>query len=223
MFVCITTGGNILVGSNYTSANKQDITTTREDLEEIRDKLSAMIENIPFEKVITTFAGLRAYADTGDFVLGPSCKNRQFINAAGIQSPGLTCAFIIAEIIVDYLQDSGDRLSKNKKFIPERKSAMKLDKSDYLANTSLYTRDNDFGEIICRCEKVSKAEVIHAIRNGATTLDGIKFRTRAGMGRCQGGYCTLRIMKILSNELNISYEEITKSGYNSRIASARME
>ena len=223
MVVCITTGGNILVGSNYTSASKQDITTTREDLEEIRDKLSAMIENIPFEKVITTFAGLRAYADTGDFVLGPSCKNRQFINAAGIQSPGLTCAFIIAEIIVDYLKDSGARLSKNKKFIPERKSAMKLDKSDYLANTSLYTRDNDFGEIICRCEKVSKAEVIHAIRNGATTLDGIKFRTRAGMGRCQGGYCTLRIMKILSNELNISYEEITKSGYNSRIASARME
>jgi glycerol-3-phosphate dehydrogenase len=222
MVVGITTGGNFLVGSNYTKADKYDISTAKTDLDEIKDKLSAMIKNIPFDRVITTFAGLRAYADTGDFVLGPSSKNNRFINAAGIQSPGLTCAFIIAEMIVDYLKESGLKLVKNRKFIPERRPPVKLDRVDFLSNDKLHKKDKSFGEIICRCEKVSKAEVIAAIRGGATTLDGIKFRTRAGMGRCQGGYCTLRIMKILAVELGIPYEQIKKSGFNSNMVGYRM-
>ncbi len=223
MVVGITTGGNFLVGSNYTNADKYDISTTSEDLAEIKVKLSEMINKIPFDRVITTFAGLRAYADTGDFVLGPSYRNNRFINAAGIQSPGLTCAFIIAEMIAENLKDSGARLIKNKKFIPERKPWLKLNRADYLDNNGLYRKDRNFGEIICRCEKVSKAEIIAAIRGGATTLDGIKFRTRAGMGRCQGGYCTLRLIKILAGESGIPYEQITKSGYNSSIVSTRMK
>jgi glycerol-3-phosphate dehydrogenase len=223
MVVLKAPGGNFLIGSNYMTTDKYDISTTKEELDEIKEKLSAMIDNIPFDKVITVFAGLRAYADSGDFVLGPSQNNSRFINAAGIQSPGLTCSFLIAEMIIEHLKDSGVKLLKNRNFIQERQNWVKIDKSRYLDNNRLYDKNPGYGEIICRCEKVSEAEVVDAIRNGATTIDGIKFRTRAGMGRCQGGYCTLRIMKILSRELGIPYEQITKSGYDSRLAVARMD
>ena len=192
-------------------------------LDDIKDRLSIMIENIPFDKVIITFAGLRAYADTGDFILGPSVKNKNFINAAGIQSPGLTCAFIIAEVIVSYLKESGLKLVRNPKHIPVRTGPLRLDKADYMANAQLYEKDAGFAEIVCRCEKVSEAEVKDAIDKGATTLDGIKFRTRAGMGRCQGGYCTLRVMKILSKELGVSFKEITKSGGNSNLVKYQLK
>ena len=247
MVIAITVGGNFLIGSNYEATHKHDFSTTARELEEIKEKLSEMIVNIPFDKVITTFCGLRAYANTGDFILGSSQVNRQFINAAGIQSPGLTCAFIISEIIVDNLKEAGLKLKKNPKFFPERKKFLKLCKEEFLisgqdltgtqnlecrqylaneqefpTNNRLYSLNKSYGEIICRCEKVSEAEIIEAINNGATTLDGIKFRTRAGMGRCQGGYCTLRIMKILSRELGIPFNQITKSGEDSFIAKYKM-
>jgi len=247
MVVAITISGNYLIGSNYEATHKYDFSTTARELEEIKEKLSEMIVNIPFDKVISTFCGLRAYADTGDFILGPSDKNGQFINAAGIQSPGLTCAFIIAEIILDCLKVAGLKLKKNPRFFPERKKQVKLCKEElmesgknlirnknlknesvfknnqnFLTNNRLYRLNKSYGEIVCRCEKISEAEIIEAINNGATTLDGIKFRTRAGMGRCQGGYCTLRVMKILSRELGIPFTQITKSGSSSFIAKYKM-
>ena len=181
-----------------------------------------MIENIPFNKTITIFAGLRAISNTGDFIIGQCQANKKFINAAGIQSPGLTCAFIISEIISDQLKEAGLKLEKNTKFIPERKRFPKLDKVSFENNHELYASNSSYGEIICRCEKVSEAEIINAIENGATTLDGVKFRTRAGMGRCQGGYCTLRIMKLLSKKLGIPIEKITKSGGDSYQAKIEM-
>jgi len=247
MVVAITISGNYLIGSNYEATHKYDFSTTARELEEIKEKLSEMIVNIPFDKVISTFCGLRAYADTGDFILGPSDKNGQFINVAGIQSPGLTCAFIIAEIILDCLKVAGLKLKKNPRFFPERKKQVKLCKEElmesgknlirnknlknesvfknnqnFLTNNRLYRLNKSYGEIVCRCEKISEAEIIEAINNGATTLDGIKFRTRAGMGRCQGGYCTLRVMKILSRELGIPFTQITKSGSSSFIAKYKM-
>jgi glycerol-3-phosphate dehydrogenase len=222
MLISPTTGNNIHLGSNYEVTNKYDYETTKYELNEIKEKLSQMIEGIPFDKVITTFTGLRAYADSGDFIVGPSFINNKFINAAGIQSPGLSCSFIIAEIMIDALKSAGAKLVKNPKFIPERKSIQKLDKVDFIKNNKLYKSNSNFGEIVCRCEKVTEAEVVDAIKNGATTLDGIKFRTRAGMGRCQGGYCTLRVMKILSRELGLPFNKITKSGDNSYIALKEM-
>lgn len=222
MLVSPTTGNNIHFGSNYEITNKYDHATTKNELNEIREKLSQMIVGIPFEKVITTFTGLRAYANTGDFILGSSFINNRFINAAGIQSPGLSCSFVISEIMFDALKSAGAKLIKNPKFIPERKSIQKLDKLDFVKNNKLYKNNTSFGEIICRCEKVTEAEVLDAIKKGATTLDGVKFRTRAGMGRCQGGYCTLRVMKILSRETGLPFNKITKSGDNSYIASREM-
>jgi glycerol-3-phosphate dehydrogenase len=222
MIVAMTIGGNFLIGSNYEATHKYDFSTTAKGLNEIKEKLSGMIINIPFDRVISTFCGLRAYANTGDFILGPSKANRRFINAAGIQSPGLTCAFIIAEIVIESLKEVGLILEKNQKFIPERKRIAKLNNQDFLDNKNLYNINKSYGEIICRCEKISEAEIIAAIRNGATTLDSIKFRTRAGMGRCQGGYCTLRVMKILSRELGIQFDGVTKSGGSSYLAMYKM-
>ena len=186
-------------------------------------KLGQMIENIPFNKTITVFAGLRAISNTNDFIIGQCQVNKKFINAAGIQSPGLTCAFIISEIISDHLKEAGLKLEKNTRFIPERKRFPKLDKASFENNHELFARNRSYGEIICRCEKASEAEIINAIEEGATTLDGVKFRTRAGMGRCQGGYCTLRVMKLLSKKLGIPIEKITKSGGDSYQAKIEME
>jgi len=223
MVVAPTTGNNIIMGSTYEDTDKNDFSTTKKALNEVKVKLGQMIENIPFNKTITIFAGLRAISNTGDFIIGQCQANKKFINAAGIQSPGLTCAFIISEIISDQLKEAGLKLEKNTKFIPERKRFPKLDKINFKNNHELFARNSSYGEIICRCEKVSEAEIINAIENGATTLDGVKFRTRAGMGRCQGGYCTLRVMKLLSKKLGIPIEKITKSGGDSYQAKIEME
>jgi glycerol-3-phosphate dehydrogenase len=223
MFVGKTFHNNVLIGSDYELTEKNDDTTSQASLNDIKQKLSEMINNIPFDKVITTFSGLRAYADSGDFVIGPSALNRKFINAAGIQSPGLTCAFLIGEIIAEYLKEVGAELVKDPGFIPVREKPSKIDINDFAGNNILYEKDKGFGEIVCRCEKVTEAEIVRAIKNGATTLDGIKFRTRAGMGRCQGGYCTMRAMNILARETGIPFEKITKSGGNSNIAPFKMK
>lgn len=223
MVVGPTIGKNLLVGSTYEATDKYDNATSAVVLSEIKEKLLHMFEEIPFDKVITSFAGLRAIADTKDFVLGPSKVNEKFINAAGIQSPGLTCSFLIAEVTADFLKQKGLDLFKNPKYVPVRIKAVKMDKEDFILNNALYEKDSNYSEIICRCEKVSKAEIIDAIRKGATTLDGIKFRTRAGMGRCQGGYCTLKVMKILSQELGLPFNEITKSGEDSYISGSKMQ
>jgi glycerol-3-phosphate dehydrogenase len=223
MYVGKTFHDNAILGSNYEVTDKYDVTTSTESLNEIKQKLADMIDGIPYDKVIANFSGLRAYADSGDFVLGPSDANKNFINAAGIQSPGLTCAFLIAEMTAGYLKESGLKMEPNPKFIPVRGKPQKIDISDYAGNSILYEKDKCFGEIECRCEKITEAEIIQAIKNGATTLDGVKFRTRAGMGRCQGGYCTMRVMRILSRETGIPFEKITKSGGNSYIAGHKMQ
>jgi glycerol-3-phosphate dehydrogenase len=223
MYVGRTFHDNAILGSNYEVTDKFDVTTSVESLNLIRQKLADMIDNIPYDKVVAIFSGLRAYADSGDFVLGPSIANKNFINAAGIQSPGLTCAFLIAEMTADYLKESGLKMKPNPKFVPVREKPLKLDITDYVANNVLFGKDKCFGEIECRCEKITEAEIVQAIKNGAATLDGVKFRTRAGMGRCQGGYCTTRVMRILSRETGIPFEKITKSGGNSYIAGYKMQ
>jgi glycerol-3-phosphate dehydrogenase len=205
-----TIDGNILIGPNYIQSDKDDLSTEDRNYREITDKIGKYFDNIPFDKVITSFSGLRAVSDTNDFIISPSPVNTKFINAAGIQSPGLTCVFAISEMVVDMLKESGLRLKNNKEFNPLRYGIKRFDQDDPIKNNVLFKENRDYANIVCRCEKVTEAEVVEAVRRGAATLDGIKFRTRAGMGRCQGGYCALRILKILSRELNIPIEEITK-------------
>jgi len=216
-----TIDGNILIGPNYVRSDKGDLSTEDKNYREITDKIGRYFDNIPFDKVITSFSGLRAVSDTNDFIIAPSAVNAKFINAAGIQSPGLTCAFAISEMVADILKESGLRLKNDKKFNPLRHGIKRFEQSDPMKNNVLFEENKDYANIVCRCEKVTEAEVVEAIKRGAATLDGVKFRTRAGMGRCQGGYCTLRILKILSRELNVPVEEITKKGKGSYIVGKR--
>ncbi|MGM0367927.1 MAG: NAD(P)/FAD-dependent oxidoreductase [Actinomycetota bacterium] len=213
---------NLLVGPNYVEAEKGDVSTDARSYREIKEKASKYFTGIPFGKVIASFSGLRAVSDTNDFIVSPSPANHKFINVAGIQSPGLTCAFSISEMVVDLLKETGVEFNSNKSFNPLRKAVIEFNQQDMEKSKRLYGRDNNYGNIVCRCEKVSEAEVIEAIRRGARTFDGIKFRTRVGMGRCQGGYCTMRILRILSRELNISMDDITKKGHGSYILEGRV-
>ena len=172
---------------------------------------------------IAEFAGLRAVADGEDFIIGPSAQ-KGFINCAGIQSPGLTAAPAIAERVVAILRDEGLEMAANARLPAARQaSASCSPRCRSEEQVRLAAEDSRYGRIGCRCEQISEREIIDAIHAGARTLDGIKFRTRAGMGRCQGGFCSWRSMQLLSSELGIPMTAITKRGGNSWIVCEREE
>ncbi len=218
-----TVGDNILLGPTYVPSSTEDVSTSKDGLREIKAKAKSYFDQIPFGQVITSFAGIRAVSDSNDFIISHSEINARFIHIGGIQSPGLTCAFSISEMAIGLLKEAGARLEANRHFKPYRKSIMKLDQQDYMANTSLWSENQNYGRIVCRCEKITEAEIVEAVARGAKTLDGVKFRTRAQMGRCQGGYCSLRIMHILARELKIPLEAVTKNGKRSSLATGRVQ
>ena len=164
--------------------------------------------------IITSFAGLRATGSTGDFIIRPSSINKNLIHAAGIESPGLTAAPAIGEMVVELLKKSGLKLEAKPDFCPlieKYTSSRKMSKSQW---NEAVKKDPAHGRIVCRCEKITEADIVTSIRRtiGARSVDAVKRRTRAGMGRCQGGFCSPRIVEILSKELGIPFEEVTKSG-----------
>ncbi len=219
VLVTPTVDGNILLGpTSEETDDKCDTSTTAEGLQKVRESASRLVKNIPFGKVITSFCGIRAAGDTGDFII--NAPRRRFINAAGIESPGLSASPAIAEYIEGLLKKQGLKLEKNPDFNPARPSAHRFREASNEEKNWLIAKCPSYGKIICRCEGISEGEITDAIRTnpGARDLDGIKRRTRAQMGRCQGGFCTPSIMEILSRELGIPYEEITKSGEGSRLA-----
>ena len=166
---------------------------------------------------ITSFAGLRPAMADGDFYIAVSEKAPQFIQVAGIQSPGLTASPAIGEYVKDLLKDAGASLTEKTDFDPYVDRVARIREASPYEADQLVSQDPAYGEIVCRCEEVSEAEVVQAIRRGHTTLDGIKFFTRARAGRCQGGFCTYKIMKILMRETGMTPEEITKRGGESRL------
>ncbi|MFC1767835.1 NAD(P)/FAD-dependent oxidoreductase [Candidatus Margulisiibacteriota bacterium] len=218
ILVIKTIEGSTMIGPTAEDvADKEDTRTTEEGLEKILNFVRTMIPEIQRKDIIASFAGVRPVSDTNDFIIEESKKVPRFINAAGIQSPGLTAAPAIALMVADILKTVGLKLSKKKDFKkydkPHRRLSLLANKEKEL----LIGLNKSYGNMICRCETVSEAEVVAAIRNGARTVDGIKFRTRAGMGRCQAGFCIHHVLKILSRELGIPEEEITKRGGDSRM------
>ncbi|MGE5592567.1 MAG: FAD-dependent oxidoreductase, partial [Betaproteobacteria bacterium] len=168
--------------------------------------------------VIASFAGLRAASSEGDFIIRPSGVARGMVHVAGIESPGLTAAPAIARMVVAILRDEGLKARGRRGFNPIRPAPVRFSHLSRAEQARLVESDPSFGRIVCRCETVTEAEVLDAIRRGARTVDGVKLRTRAGMGRCQGGFCMPRVMKILSRELGVSLQKITKRGPGSVIA-----
>lgn len=219
VLVTQTAHGNLLVGPTATDLeDKEGVNTTAEGLGEVREKSQYTVKDIPFRKVITSFAGLRAVEDGMDFVIGEAEDAPGFIDCAGIASPGLTSSPAIgariAEIIKEKLQPE-----ENPDFDPVRKGIKNLAALSLEERNELIKKEPAYGNIICRCEMISEGEILDAIRRplGAKSLDGVKRRTRAGMGRCQAGFCSPKTMEILHRELGIQMEEITKAGGESKL------
>jgi glycerol-3-phosphate dehydrogenase len=156
-----------------------------------------------------------------DFIIRHEDKAPGLINVAGIQSPGLTAAPAIALMVAGILKDRGLTLNKRSNFRKHRPKEVHLFSIPLKETKRLIKKDASYGDIVCRCEMVSSKEVRDAIARGARTMDGIKFRTRAQAGRCHGGFCTTRIMKILSEETGVGIDAVTKRGKASEIVKGK--
>ncbi|MFL0247486.1 NAD(P)/FAD-dependent oxidoreductase [Candidatus Clostridium stratigraminis] len=219
ILVSPTTDGNLIVGPNAIDIeDKEDVSTTREGLDDIMEKALLSVKHIPLGSVITSFSGLRARSDKDDFILGEAPDVPGFINAASIESPGLTCSPLIGEIISEIVVNKL-KPEVNKAFNPKRKTIVRFNELNLEEKTKIIRKKPEYGRIVCRCEYVTEGEILDAIRRplGAKDLDGVKRRTRAGAGRCQAGFCMPRVMEILQTELNVPPTEITKFGRQSKI------
>lgn len=223
VLVTPTVHGNLLVGPSARDlSDKEGIQTTGEGLEEITRKAEKSVKNLPLRSVITTFAGLRAHEDGGEFLIGELKDAPGFFDCAGMESPGLSSApavgTLLAELVSGYLN-----VRKKEGFIAERKGIRNPFQLPPEEREALLNAHPEYGNVICRCESITEGEILDAIHRqpGARSLDGIKRRTRAGMGRCQAGFCTPGTMEILSRELGIPMDQITKSGGKSRMILGR--
>lgn len=211
ILVAPTVEGNIFFGPNAVKINdKEDVSTTISGLKEVLEGAKKLVPSLSTKYIITNFAGVRADAGK-DFIIRNYRNIPKFINVAGIKSPGLTCAVSIAKFVAEILKRENLNLIPKKNF-KKREKFLKFRELDLVEIDRIIKENPDFGEIVCRCENVSVYEVKEAIRRGATTLDGIKYRARCGMGRCQGGFCTPKVLKILKEELNLPLKKITKKG-----------
>lgn len=208
-----TVDGNLLLGpTSVDGEDKENKATSREGFAEIIAKAQRSIGNVPLGKTITSFCGLRAVGSTGDFIINSPKKG--FINAAGIESPGLSASPAIAEYITEMLEKQGLTLTENESYNPIRTSSHAFREMSLEEKNKVIKEDPAYGRIICRCEGVTEGEILDALRRNprATDLDGVKRRTRAQMGRCQGGFCSPYIIALLARELGIPYERVTKCG-----------
>lgn len=217
VLVIKTSDGNPMIGPTAEDTDdKKDLTTTSEGLEKVVVSVRKMVPAIDPADIIAYFAGLRPVAGK-DFIIRHEEKVPGFVNVAGIQSPGLTASPAIAEMVRDILRANRLALKKKKSFHSKRKKTKHLFDMAIRNIKKAVREDRDYGDIVCRCETVSKKEIVDAIARGARTLDGIKFRTRAQAGRCHGSFCTARILRILAEERNVPFTEITKRGKRSEV------
>jgi len=226
ILVCPTVDGNVFIGPNSNNIeDKNDTSVNVAGIEEIIAGGKKLVPNLPLKNVITSFAGLRAVSNTNDFIIEASKKAKGFINVGGIQSPGLTSAPAIALMVKDILQEEGLTLKEKANFIPHRPRKVRFREMSNEERSNLIKENPAYGRVICRCETVTEGEIIDAIRRplGARSIDAVKRRTRAGMGRCQGGFCSPRVLEILARELNADPLEITKKGTGSNILVGRIK
>ena len=216
ILVTPTTHGNYLVGpSSEFVDSKDDVSTDKLTLDEVRGKASTLVDNIPFQYIIREFSGLRATGNTGDFVI----ENKDgFINLVGIESPGLASTPSIALEVLELISKNLT-LEVNPQFNPCRRKVYRLSKMSDEQRNELIKKDPRFGRIVCRCEHVSEGEVVDAIHRhaGATTIKGVKKRCRPGFGKCQGGFCEPLILQILARELKVDPMEIRYDSKDSYI------
>ena len=214
VLVTPTIHGNLLLGPTAIDIEDKEATaTTAKGLNEVLEKCTKSVKNIPFKQVITSFAGLRAHEEHGEFIIGEVEDAKGFIDVAGIESPGLTSAPAIGIYVRDILAEKME-LKEKENFVEERKGIVRFLDLPKEEQNRLLQENQAYGQIVCRCEQITEGEILDAIHRplGATTLDGVKRRTRAGMGRCQAGFCTPKVMEILARELHLELKDIRKNG-----------
>jgi len=206
-----TVDDNLLVGPDAVETfEKENFSTDKESLKLVLEKQKA-VSNLSEQDVITYFTGIRAATYEEDFIVTFGKNTKNIIHAAGIQSPGLTAAPAIAEDIANKVSEFLNA-SKNTRFIPRRKAITRAAELSDEERNALIKIDSDYGIIICRCEEISRGEVLAALRRSipCDTLDGVKRRVRPGMGRCQGSFCGPQVMQIIAEEKKISLTEVKK-------------
>lgn len=218
ILVSPTVDGNLIVGPTAQNReDKEDKSTSIEGLSQVISEAYENISSIAFNKSITSFCGVRAVGSTEDFII--NSPESRFINVAGIESPGLSASPAIAEYVIEMLKEQGLELKENKDYNPYRRPMHYFREASIEEKNEIIKKDRRFGKIVCRCEGVTEGEILEALRTNpkARDLDGVKRRTRAQMGRCQGGFCSPFIVEIIAKELNIPYEAVTKFGGDSYI------
>ena len=214
VLVTPTVHGNLLIGPTAADiTDKEGTETTSDGLEEVMKKCTKSVKNIPKRQIITSFAGLRAHEDDGDFIIQEVKDAKGFIDVAGIESPGLSSVPAIGVYVRDIMAGLTE-LCEKKEFCEHRKRITRISELSIEEHNGLIQENPAYGQIVCRCEGVTMGEILDAIHRplGATTLDGIKRRTRAGMGRCQAGFCTPKNMELLAEELHLELKDIRKTG-----------
>lgn len=223
ILVSQTVDGNVILGPTAEEIQSGDTDTTQEGLSSVLEKAKIMTVNPPVYNAITSFSGVRAYSDRHDFIIEESKIKKGFINCVGIESPGLTSAPAIGEYVVSEIIGKILPLKEKANFISKRKPDYFFNNLSDAEKNEIIKKDGRYGKIVCRCEKITEGEIVRAIKENppAKDIDAVKRRTRAGMGRCQGGFCQPYVAEILSRELGVSLEEVTKKGNNSELLTGR--
>ena len=220
ILVSPTVDGNLLVGPTAEDIDdKTNVATSNSGLNNVRKYAVKSVPSVNTRNAITSFTGLRAHAAAHEFLIGVSEKNSRLINAAGIESPGLSSAPAIAKYIGEIVKSVFGDLEVKADYDDTREAPVRFRHMTDEERAELIKKNPAYGRIICRCETITEGEIIDAIMApaGARDVDGVKRRTRAGMGRCQGGFCGSKVVEILARELGCNINEITKFGGNSNI------
>lgn len=216
-----TVHNNILLGPNSDLSEDKDDTSTGSGLDYVKREINKTIKNIPYNKMIHNYAGLRPHIDLNDFYIQEDDQIENFIHIAGIESPGLTAAPAIAEDVVENIIIPKFNIDKKANY-QRRKEFIKMYELNDKQKAEVINNDKDYGKIICRCEKISLGEIKDAINRkcGATTIKGVKMRCRPGMGRCQGSFCESEVFKVLLNESKQNAKDIKLNKNGSEIVSS---
>jgi glycerol-3-phosphate dehydrogenase len=225
ILVSPTVDGNLLTGPTATKvATPESRDTTLEGLAQVQRLAAKSVPSVNFRQVITSFSGVRSSEKNGDFIIEESANAPGVVHVAAIDSPGLTCSVAIARYAVEVLKDAGLDLRKKDSWNGVREDPHAFRKMSDEEKNAYIQNNPQFGKIVCRCETVSEGEIREAIRRnpGARDIDGVKRRTRSGMGRCQGGFCGPYVMSLIAEELGIPMQSVTKSGGESFMLTGRI-
>ncbi|MEA4899756.1 MAG: NAD(P)/FAD-dependent oxidoreductase [Eubacteriales bacterium] len=224
VLVSPTVDGNMFAGPTaFDLSDRDDCAVSQQGLDTMIELAGRSVPDIDLRAIITSFAGVRAQPSTDDFIIGLSAASRHLVHAAGICSPGLTASPAIAEEIEQVLRGAGLPLNPKPCYQARMTAIPCFREMTADERRQLIEADPRYGRVICRCETVTEGEIVEAIRRGARSLDGVKRRTRAGMGRCQGGFCAPRVMDILSRELGVPMEQLTKFGGGSYLLAGSLK